>query len=291
MATYKKVSDYEVTETPNDDDLVPSIVVNPDGSKRNRLFPYALLKGPAGTNGQGVPTGGTTNQVLQKASNANYDTQWTTMTLNKAAVGLSNVDNTSDADKPVSTAQQTALDSKANTAHTHNASEIDSGTVSPARLGTANPLGLESFLASNSTYKTMTGGVFFSATHSGSQTIAANAFNTIAHNTVLNNIGGGTWSGNLYTVPVTGIYYILSSVRLNDGSGSRSAGQAVHTSNVDGNWFYWQQWGAQRYGNQYTRLAVFNAGDKLRHYLYSEGSSAAINSSGHSLTIMLIKEL
>lgn len=34
------------------------------------------------------------------------------VTLNKADVGLSNVDNTSDANKPVSTAQQTALDSK-----------------------------------------------------------------------------------------------------------------------------------------------------------------------------------
>ena len=33
-------------------------------------------------------------------------------TLNKAAVGLSNCDNTSDANKPVSTAQQTALDLK-----------------------------------------------------------------------------------------------------------------------------------------------------------------------------------
>jgi hypothetical protein len=35
-------------------------------------------------------------------------------TLNKAAVGLGNVDNTSDANKPVSTAQQTALDAKTN---------------------------------------------------------------------------------------------------------------------------------------------------------------------------------
>jgi hypothetical protein len=35
-------------------------------------------------------------------------------TLNKAAVGLGNVDNTSDASKPVSTAQQTALDAKTN---------------------------------------------------------------------------------------------------------------------------------------------------------------------------------
>jgi hypothetical protein len=35
-------------------------------------------------------------------------------TLNKAAVGLGNVDNTSDANKPVSTAQQTAIDAKTN---------------------------------------------------------------------------------------------------------------------------------------------------------------------------------
>jgi hypothetical protein len=39
------------------------------------------------------------------------DKSW--QTLNKAAVGLSNVDNTSDANKPVSTATQTALDLKA----------------------------------------------------------------------------------------------------------------------------------------------------------------------------------
>ena len=38
------------------------------------------------------------------------DKSW--QTLNKTAVGLSNVDNTSDANKPVSTAQQTALDGK-----------------------------------------------------------------------------------------------------------------------------------------------------------------------------------
>lgn len=31
-----------------------------------------------GTNGQGVPSGGTTGQVLKKASNADYDTTWTT---------------------------------------------------------------------------------------------------------------------------------------------------------------------------------------------------------------------
>jgi len=48
------------------------------------------------------------------------DKTW--QTLDKAAVGLSNVDNTSDANKPVSSAMQTALNAKA------NLSGIDGGT-------------------------------------------------------------------------------------------------------------------------------------------------------------------
>lgn len=40
--------------------------------------------------------------------------------VNKAQVGLGNCDNTSDADKPISTATQKALDGKSNTSHTHN---------------------------------------------------------------------------------------------------------------------------------------------------------------------------
>ncbi len=44
--------------------------------------------------------------------------------LTKGDVGLSNVDNTSDVDKPVSTATQTALDGKANTTHTHAVADV-----------------------------------------------------------------------------------------------------------------------------------------------------------------------
>ncbi|UOK18351.1 minor tail protein [Arthrobacter phage BruhMoment] len=55
----------------------------------------------------------------------------TTNGLSKSNVGLSNVDNTSDASKPVSTATQTALNGKANTSHTHTSADIltvDGGT-------------------------------------------------------------------------------------------------------------------------------------------------------------------
>lgn len=56
----------------------------------------------------------------------------------KSQVGLSNVDNTSDANKPVSTATQTALDAKASTAtltaHTSNTSNPHSTTKSQVGL-------------------------------------------------------------------------------------------------------------------------------------------------------------
>ncbi len=58
------------------------------------------VRGPAGSGGAGAvdSVNGQTGEVI----------------LDKADVGLQDVDNTSDADKPISTAQQNALDQKAN---------------------------------------------------------------------------------------------------------------------------------------------------------------------------------
>jgi hypothetical protein len=42
----------------------------------------------------------------------------------KTQVGLGNVDNTSDANKPISTATQAALDGKANTSHSHAVADV-----------------------------------------------------------------------------------------------------------------------------------------------------------------------
>jgi hypothetical protein len=63
-------------------------------------------------------TAGTTAQYYRG------DKTW--QTLNSTAVGLGNVNNTSDLAKPISTATQTALDGKANASHTHTL--IDGGT-------------------------------------------------------------------------------------------------------------------------------------------------------------------
>ena len=64
--------------------------------------------------------------------------QKTALSLAKGDVGLGNVDNTADADKPISTATQTALDGKAATSHTHTSSQIsDGGTTGRSLLQAA----------------------------------------------------------------------------------------------------------------------------------------------------------
>jgi hypothetical protein len=62
----------------------------------------------------GLPTGGTTGQALIKSSSTPFAAGWNT--LDKTVVGLANVDNTSDVNKPVSTAQNTAITAGASAA-------------------------------------------------------------------------------------------------------------------------------------------------------------------------------
>jgi hypothetical protein len=92
-----------------------------------------VLFGVQGAQGVGVPTGGVKDYILSKKSNADFDFDWVpnsgggggavnsvngktgVVVLVKGDIGLGSVDNTSDANKPVSTAQQTALNLKENT--------------------------------------------------------------------------------------------------------------------------------------------------------------------------------
>ena len=52
---------------------------------------------------------------------------WTSVS--KSAVGLANVDNTSDANKPISTATATALAGKAPLSHSHTIADLPAGSV------------------------------------------------------------------------------------------------------------------------------------------------------------------
>lgn len=91
--TFLNRSDYGVLSTPN-------------------KFTVGSLK---------VADSSTLGQVLTAIDNLG-NAAWQAIT--KSTVGLSNVDNTSDAAKPISTATQTALNGKANTAHTHSIADL-----------------------------------------------------------------------------------------------------------------------------------------------------------------------
>jgi len=90
--------------------------------------PHVISVGVQGPPGVGIATGGTTGQFLQKNSNTNFDTSWVTIT--KSTVGLGNVDNTSDLNKPISTATQTALNAKQNTITTGTTLQYFRGDLS-----------------------------------------------------------------------------------------------------------------------------------------------------------------
>ncbi len=60
------------------------------------------------------------------------------VTVTKGDVGLGNVDNTSDANKPVSTATQTALNSKADQSTTYTKTEVDNLLASSGSVDTVN---------------------------------------------------------------------------------------------------------------------------------------------------------
>lgn len=123
------------------------------------------------------------------------------VTLAKGDVGLGNVDNTSDANKPVSTATQTALNGKSNTGHGHVAADISDFTsaakaaavsdaivngvtdVAPSQNAVFDALALK---ADTSTVSTISGKVDDLVTLSG---VAANSANlgTFTGSTIADN--------------------------------------------------------------------------------------------------------
>lgn len=102
METYKKLSEYDIRTVLSMSDLFPTLVDNGDGTYTNKNVPLSAIRTYSA-----VPAGGSTNQVLQKTNGTDYITQWHTLV--KSDVGLGNVDNTSDVNKPVSTATTSAI--------------------------------------------------------------------------------------------------------------------------------------------------------------------------------------
>lgn len=86
-------------------------------------------EGPQGIPGSGLPSGGTPGQVVRKNSLTEGDAVWETLL--PVDIGLGNVNNTSDANKPISTLTQTALDTKVNNTGNEMIAGIKTFTSSP----------------------------------------------------------------------------------------------------------------------------------------------------------------
>ena len=65
----------------------------------------------------------------------------------KSQVGLGNVDNTTDLNKPISTATQKALDGKASASHTHTSSQVGLGNVTNDAQVKRSEMGVSSGVA------------------------------------------------------------------------------------------------------------------------------------------------
>jgi hypothetical protein len=102
------------------------------------------------------------------------------VTLTKSDVGLANVDNTADTDKPVSAATQTALDGKANTVHSHAISDVtnlqssldakaDASATTTALAGKANVSHTHAIADVTSLQTALDGKAALSHTHTAAQ--------------------------------------------------------------------------------------------------------------------------
>ena len=105
------------------------------------------------------------------------------------------------------------------------------------------------------------------------------SFSTFIFNTKISDVNNlfSTATG-FYTVPSDGIYQIVGSVRPSDQSTvGVNFGVGVHTSNIDGPWFFWHA--VQNTTNNqdrttypYSRVGFFSRGDNLRMFNFVDGS-------------------
>lgn len=143
-------------------------------------------------------TAGTTEQYLRG------DKSW--QSLNKSAVGLGNVDNTSDANKPISTATQTALDAKAPLANPTftglpNAPTAAAGT-NTTQLATTAYVVAERAATATLTNKTLTTPVL-TGTREVRVAMPANAIDLSTGNVFTKTISGAT-TLTVSNTPTTG---------------------------------------------------------------------------------------
>jgi hypothetical protein len=122
------------------------------------------------------------------------------------------------------------------------------------------------------------GDVQFSVARTGtSVNLSAGAYVTYPlDGTPTVNIGGGSWNSGtfVYTIPKTGLYLCLGSIRIAQDALYRSLGMGIGVTNANGPHMLWIPFGGyKRASQQYTWMQRFTTGDQVRMYIYSEGQS------------------
>lgn len=139
---------------------------------------------PTSDGNKHVPATGTTNNgKVLKAGSTDGSASW--QSLSKSDVGLSDVDNTADSAKPVSTAMQTALDGKANVSHTHTSANISDAT----HLATGDTV-VKRDSSGDATFRYTT-----ATYHSMSHSVASRSTDTVFYSSTDNYIRKNTLAG------------------------------------------------------------------------------------------------
>lgn len=154
-----------------------------------------------GTGQHTIAVSGITDELALKAPIASPTFTGTVSGITKAMVGLSNVDNTSDISKPISTLVQAALNNKADLSHAHSTSSV---TGLDATLAAKAPLDSPTFTGTVSGItKTMVGlGNVDNTTDLGKpiSTLTQTALNAKANSSITVSAGVGmTGGGDLST--------------------------------------------------------------------------------------------
>lgn len=286
---------------------------NSDGTLKANIVDVTMLASGSGTDGQVLTkdssqTGGIKWATNPSAPVTSVNTQTGAVVLTKTDIGLGNVDNTSDANKPVSTATQTALNAKAPLASptftgtvtvptpTNNTDAATKAYVDTAASGLANKADKTTTFSAGTG---LTGGGDLST----NRTISAN-FGTTAGTVAQGNhthtltfsltsfYKSGTLSVTTGTqlLPVDGTYTIVGT-RLTAGTAPVGAAIIVDV-NKNGTTIYTTQAnrptiadGAQTGGpGSAPDVTALSAGDYLSVDIDQVGSSTA----GSDLTVSVI---
>ena len=84
---------------------------------------------------------------------------------------------------------------------------------------------------------------------------------------------------NVYIVPKSGYYQVITSFRFGDGVDPVGYGQGAHTSNADNPYFLWGYTFPYRQGSLNVRATYFNALDEIRMIAFADNDTVFIRGS------------